>query len=277
MPNPEFNLFIAFRMNYRNEFRLAWWKYGSQPDQPIRDVNPTVNSGGLFRIQPNPKPVFIPTNGRRPTPTIPIPIFRAKFESTTVPNTPLPSFPTPTTEQFTATPRRTYPTDKVPTWSSKTDSTTVPVTDLPTFSKPADNPEVSETRYMTNSQQPDPTNNPTQIPTTRSSFVPTFSRPGTKTSYTTDNQLSDQTIHPTTVPETKLPTFTRRESTRRSTRRPVTTSSVRTTTTTTTRPKKVKIPFEKSLKSEKYDCNIFGFDCKYRKQYKKLLQDAQGN
>ena len=51
---------------------MAWWKYGSQPDQPFRDVNPTVNSGGFSRTQSTPKPVYIPTNGRRPTSTAPI-------------------------------------------------------------------------------------------------------------------------------------------------------------------------------------------------------------
>ena len=74
----------------------------------------------------------------------------------------------------------------------------------------------------------------------------------------------------TTVSKVQLPTFTRPESSRRSTRRPVTTSSFR-TTTTTTRLKIVKIAFQIPLKCEKYDCNIYGFGCKYRKQYKKLL------
>ena len=34
--------------------------------------------------------------------------------------------------------------------------------------------------------------------------------------------------------------------------------------------------FSASLKSEKYDCNIFGYDCEYRKSYTKLLRNAQG-
>ena len=265
--------------NDQNEFRLRWWKYGSQPDQPIRDVNPTVNSGGLFRTQSIPKPVSIPTNGRRPTSTIPIPISiksqsvrnELKTGPTSVPETPLPSFPTSTTEQFTATPRRTYSRETNPTSFPKTDTTSVPDTALPTFSIPISKPV----------NKPDLRTDPTTVPKTQlPSSVPKFSRPGTKTSYTTDSQLPDQTIHPTTVPKTELPTFTKPESTRRSTRRPVTRSSVRTTTTTTTtttKPRKVKIAFQIPLKSEKYDCNIFGLACKYRKQYEKLLQDAQGN
>ena len=46
---------------------MAWWKDGSQSDQPIHDVNSNVNSGGLYKTQPEPAytteptPVLIPT------------------------------------------------------------------------------------------------------------------------------------------------------------------------------------------------------------------------
>ena len=214
---------------YQTEFRLAWWKYGSQPD-----LNPNTNSGGLYRNQyvytAQPTPVPIPTQPVRN-------LFRTvDYQITSVPDTPLPSFPTSTTEQFTATRQRTYPSYQIPTSIPKTDSTSVPKTPLPTFSRPR-----TSTSYTTN---PDPTNDPTN--------------------------------NPTTVPKTPLPTFPRTESTRRSTRRPVTTSSVR---TTTTRRKELKrFQYITPLESKKYDCKWFGkYDCKYKKQYIKLLQDVQGN
>ena len=264
---------------------MAWWKYGSQPSQPIRDVNPTVISGGLYRTQPDPVPVYIPTNRKRPTSTLPIPISisqpvrnrpllarTARPEQTSVPVTPLPTF-TITTEQFTATPQRTYSPDSIPTFQP--DPTTVPITPLPTFSNSR-----TVTSYMTNNN-PDPTNNPTDNPTTvPKTSLPTVSKPRTVTPYMTNDYpdpTNSPTDNPTTVPITPLPTFTesRPESTRRSTRRPVTTSSVR---TTTTRRKEMKpFSFQIPLKSEKYGCKWIWETCKYTKPYIKLLQDVQGN
>ena len=84
-------------------------------------------------------------------------------------------------------------------------------------------------------------------------------------------------------PITPQPAFTRPKSTRQSTRRPVTTSSVR---TTTTRRKELKrFDYKIVLRSEKYGCNIFGWNCDgWKKQYIKLFpqkggeaQDAKGN
>ena len=216
---------------------MAWWKYGSQPDPSIRDLDPTANSGGLFRTYPDPVPVNIPARSQRPTSNLPIPVSipfqpvrnwpkRAEPEPTPVPDTPLPTF-TITTEQFEATVQRTYSPDRIPTFQP----TTVPKTPLPTFSKPR-----TVTSYMTYTRL-DPRNNPTSIP------------------------------------KNSLP-FTRQRTTRRSTRRPVTTSSVR----TTTRPKMLKkFPFSIPLKSEKYDCKVLLWNCKYTKHYVKLLQNAQGN
>ena len=37
---------------YQNEFRLAWWKYGSQSDEPIHDVNSKVPSTVLSTSPP---------------------------------------------------------------------------------------------------------------------------------------------------------------------------------------------------------------------------------
>ena len=76
----------------------------------------------------------------------------------------------------------------------------------------------------------------------------------------------------TTVPKTPLPTFTRPESIRRSTRRLVTTTSVK----TTTKPKDLERNYYRIPLDTAYDCNIFGY-CKYKKTYFKLLQDVQGN
>ena len=151
---------------------MAWWKYGSQPDQPIRDVNPTVNSGGLFRTQSNPKPVFKTSNGRRPTSTITIPIsFKSQSVrneyvmlqtgSTSVPLTPLPSISTSTTEQFKATPQRTHsiPVKQIPVQTATqpvrnlikaTGPKTASVSDiLPLVSKtqPKDCPTVQRTLF----------------------------------------------------------------------------------------------------------------------------------
>ena len=274
---------------------MAWWKYGSQPSQPIRGVNPTASSGGLFRNNPDPTPVYIPANSQRPTSTLPIPISifqpvrnrpllarTARPDPTSVPVTPLPTF-TITTEQFTATPQRTYSPDSIPTFQP--DPTTVPNTPLPTFSNSR-----TVTSYMTNNN-PDPTNNPTDNPTTvpRTS-LPTISKPRTVTSYMTNNYpdptnsptnnpTDNPTDSPTSVPITPLPTFPITESARRPTRRPVTTSSVR---TTTTRQKELKrFSFSIPLKSEKYDCEWSWRHvkkiCKYTKPYIKLLQDVQGN
>ena len=255
---------------------MAWWKYGSQPNQPIRDVNPTANSGGLFRNKPDPVPVYIPA-------TIPIPISisqpvrkwsqlarTARPEPTSVPVTPLPTF-TITTEQFTATPQRTYSPDSIPTFQP--DPTTVPKTPLPTFSNSR-----TVTSYMTNNN-PDPTNNPTDNPTTvPKTSLPTVSKPRTVTPYMTNDYpdpTNSPTDNPTTVPITPLPTFTesRPESTRRSTRRPVTTSSVRTTTTRRKELKRVYI--STPLQSEK-KCNFWRTKCDYTKPYVKLFPQKGG-
>ena len=219
------------------EFRLAWWKYGSQPSQPIRDVNPTVISGGLYRTQPDPVPVYIPTNRKRPTSTLPIPISisqpvrnrpllarTARPDPTSVPVTPLPTF-TITTEQFTATPQRTYSPDSIPTFQP--DPTTVPITPLPTFSKPR-----TSTSYTTN---PDPTNDPTN--------------------------------NPTTVPLTSLPTYTSPEPIR---------STRKTTTTTSVEPRILKSErFFVKLESPKKTkwCLI---NCDYLTKYEKIMRNAQG-
>ena len=125
---------------------------------------------------------------------------------------------------------------------------------------------------MTKSQldlRTDPTTVPkTQLP----SSVPMFSKPGTMTSYIT-NDNPDTTNDPTTELKTPLLTITRPESTYRSTGRPITTSSV----TTTTKSKLLnRFYFSTSLKTEKYDCDIFGYSCKW-KQYIKLLEDVQEN
>ena len=134
---------------------MAWWKYGSQPEQPIKDLNPTVISGGLYRTQPKPAYTAEPTSVSIPT--------------TSVPVTPLPTF-TITTEQFTATPQRTYPPDRIPTFQP--DPTTVPKTPLPTFSNSR-----TLTSYMTN-KYPDPTNTPTNNPTTVPlTSLPTYKSP----------------------------------------------------------------------------------------------------
>ena len=261
-----------------NEFSLAWWKYGPQPSQPIRDLNPNVNSGGLYRAQlvyiADPTPVPIPTRSTvRHWPRISEP------EPTPVPETPLPTFPTSTTEQFEATVPRTYPPDRIPTFQSN--PTTVPKTPLPTFSTV--NPR-SVTSYLTNNY-PQPTNSQTNNPTTvpKSSVIPS-SKQGIVTSYTTNSENPDSTNDPTSIPKTPLPTFTKPESTRRSTRRstsrPVTTSSVK----PTTRPKELKqFYYSIPLKSKKYGCNWIGMGCKWKKQYNKLFPklnpkaSAQGN
>ena len=182
----------------------------------------------------------------------------------------------------------TYDPNKIPTFVPKTDTTPVPETPLPSFSQTQSaGPEPTETSHMANSRLTNPTDEPRTV-TERSITGPLLTEtvPGkTETPYMTNSQMTNpKNEHEivteigtrTPVPSTAPLTFSQpRRPTRRPTRKPITTTSVQ---TTTTKSKTLQVEFWKdtSVESEKYQCNLFGYKCKWRPTYKKILNHAQG-
>ena len=290
---------------------MAWWKY-DQPEQiTIRNDYESSNPGGLLRN--NPEPVPIPTYGRQSTVPIPVSIPNqtarigpveptSYYTETPVPPTELPTFtastlqsvrsssgPVEQTPYFTEPPLPstevqkfptetmtyyqpdepidpTYDPSKIPTSVPKADTTPVPETPLPSFSQ-------TPSAY--------PTNEPKTVTERSITEPPVTETDRTSTPYITKNQMTnpenEQEIvteigTETPVPSTAPPTFSRP---RRPTRKPITTTSVQ---TTTTKSKTLHDEFWKDtrLESEKYKCNFFGTNCKWKPMYERILRNAQG-